>query len=64
MEQNIAAWMIAGGPRIEIPSIERNRVNLQAFREGQRDGHVGLIVRLRGLVRRDTTEVDFASCVA
>ena len=64
MEQNLAAWMIAGGPRIEIPSIERNRVNLQALRESQREDRVGLRDRLRGIVRRDATEIDFASCVA
>jgi len=64
MEQNIAAWMIAGGPRIEIPSIERNRANLRAFRERQREDHVGLIDRLRGIVRPATTEVDLVCCVA
>ncbi|HXI81547.1 MAG TPA: hypothetical protein VNM34_12105 [Verrucomicrobiae bacterium] len=64
MEQNIAAWMIAGGPRIEIPSIERNRANLRAFRERQREDHIGLIDRLRGIVRPATTEVDLVCCVA
>jgi len=64
VEQNIAAWTIAGGPRIEIPSIERNRANLRAFRERQREDHVGLIDRLRGIVRPATTEVDLVCCVA
>jgi hypothetical protein len=64
MELNMAAWMIAGGPRIEIPSIERNRVNLRALRESQHEDHVGLIDRLRGIVRPATTEVDLVCCVA
>jgi hypothetical protein len=64
MEQTIAAWMIAGGPRIEIPSIERNRVNLRAFRESRREERVALIDRLRGIVRPAATKADVTTCIA
>jgi hypothetical protein len=64
MEQNLAAWMVAGGPRIEIPSIEHNRVNLRAFQESRRQDRVSLIDRLRGIVRPASAEVDMTNCVA
>jgi hypothetical protein len=48
MDTNITAWMIAGGPRIELASERRNREQLYAFRESQRvAAHgPGLIARL------------------
>jgi hypothetical protein len=64
MDTNFAAWMIAGGPRIEILSVDREREQLRAFRENQRENHVGLIDRLRGMTRSKTAEADLAGCAA
>ena len=64
MDTNFAAWMIAGGPRIEIRSVDREREQLRAFRESQRENHVGLIDRLRGITRSKTADVDLVSCAA
>ena len=36
MEPNIAAWLIAGGPRLENIHADRDREQLVAFRESQR----------------------------
>jgi hypothetical protein len=60
----IAAWMIAGGTRIEIPSLDRDRANLRAFRESQRVDRVGLIDRLRGIGRPKTVDADLVCCAA
>ena len=64
MDNNYAAWMIAGGPAVENHADIREREHLLAFRESQRHEHVGLIDRLRGIGRSKTTEADLASCVA
>ena len=64
MDTNLAAWMIAGGPKIQNPSAEREREQLRVFRESQRVLHVGLIDRLRGFARPATTEDDLATCAA
>jgi len=64
MDTNFAAWMIGGGPRIETLSVDRERDQLRALRESQRENHVGLIDRLRGITRSKTAEVDLVSCAA
>jgi hypothetical protein len=64
MDTNLAAWMIAGGPRIENPSAARERDQLRAFRESQRVEHVGLFDRLRGIVRPAAAEADLVCCAA
>ena len=62
MDDNFAAWMIAGGPRVETRATAREREQLLAFRESQRRDHVGLIDRLRGIVRPKESEVDLVCC--
>ena len=64
MDTNFAAWMIAGGPRVETQAEGRERQHLIAFRENQRREHVGLIDRLRGVTRPATSEVDLVCCAA
>ena len=64
MEDNFAAWMIAGGPRVETRAMAREREQLHAFRESQRRDHVGLIDRLRGITRPKDSEVDLVCCAA
>jgi hypothetical protein len=66
MDTNIAAWMIAGGPRLEGLHAERDREQLHAFRESQRLAHVArpsLLDRLRG-VRVAGDETDLVCCTA
>ena len=63
MDENFAAWMIAGGPRVETRAMAREREQLFAFRESQRRDHVGLIDRLRGITR-PKAEVDLVCCAA
>jgi hypothetical protein len=64
MDTNVAAWMIAGGPHIDNPAADREREQLRAFRESQRVEHVGLIDRLRGMIRPTAAEPDLACCAA
>jgi hypothetical protein len=64
MDENFAAWMIGGGPRVETLATKREREQLHAFRESQRREHVGLIDRLRGITRPTTTEADMVCCTA
>ena len=68
LDTNIAAWMIAGGPRIELQSTIREREQLYAFRESQRVERVSLIDRLRGITKPKTAEltaeVDLICCAA
>ena len=67
MDTNIAAWMIAGGPRVEDPYAQRDREQLHAFRESQRVAHAerpSLIDRLRGITRPKDSEVDLVCCAA
>jgi hypothetical protein len=67
MDTNIAAWMIAGGPRIEIRATERDRAQLHAYRESQRVAHAddpSLIDRVRSLLSRPSTNADVACCPA
>jgi hypothetical protein len=37
---------------------------LRAFRESQRENHVGLIDRLRGITRSKTADADLVTCAA
>ena len=68
MDKNIAAWMIAGGPRIELQSTIREREQLHALRESQRVERLGLIDRLRGITKPKTVELtadaDLVCCAA
>ena len=64
MNTNIAAWMIAGGPRSEFHATEREHEQLYAFRESQRVERVSLIDRLRGISRRRQVETDLVCCPA
>jgi hypothetical protein len=65
MDTNISAWMIAGGPRIELQATIREREQLHAFRESQRAEQVGLIDRIRGIGRaKPATELDLVCCPA
>jgi hypothetical protein len=67
MQDNFAAWMIGGGPRLELPSVDRDRQNLLAFRESRRvaaTDRVGLIDRLRALARTERPEADLTCCPA
>jgi hypothetical protein len=64
MDENVAAWMIGGGPPVETLATQREREQLRAFRESQRREHVGLIDRLRGIVRPATNEADSVTCTA
>ena len=67
MDTNIAAWMIAGGPRLEDPNTVRDREQLHAFRESQRvpSAQPNLLARLR-LIARPTAsrDADLACCPA
>jgi hypothetical protein len=64
MNTNIAAWMIAGGPRRESHATERDHEQLYAFRESQRVERVSLIDRLRGISRPRQAETDLVCCPA
>jgi hypothetical protein len=64
MNTNIAAWMIAGGPRNESHATQRDHEQLYAFRESQRFERVGLIDRLRGIARPRQVETDLVCCPA
>ena len=67
MDTNLAAWMISGGPQIELHSTERERAQLHAYRESQRlarGNRPGLVARLRTLVRPNTSDADLACCPA
>jgi hypothetical protein len=65
MDHNIAAWMIAGGPQIELASERRDREQLHAYLEGQRSAEPGpsLVERIRDLVR-PAARVEPACCPA
>ncbi|HLO34511.1 MAG TPA: hypothetical protein VK194_00450 [Candidatus Deferrimicrobium sp.] len=68
METNIAAWMIAGGPRLENPHAQRDREQLHALRESQRAAEPErvslseLVGRIRELVRARSAEADPGVC--
>lgn len=68
MDTNIAAWMIAGGTRIELQATQRDRAQLHAFRESQRvqPSHRsnGLIARIRQFVGSSPTGSERTCCPA
>jgi hypothetical protein len=67
MDTNLAAWMIAGGPRLENLHADRDRAQLHAFRESQRVAHAGrpsLLDRIRGIERTRQDEIDLVCCPA
>ena len=65
MDHNIAAWMIAGGPRIELVSERREREQLHAYLDSQRSAEraPSLTHRIRSLVR-PAARVEPACCPA
>ena len=64
MDTNIAAWMIAGGPRLENPHAQRDREQLHAYRESQRVARTSLLDRIRGITRSREAELDLVCCTA
>jgi hypothetical protein len=64
MDTNIAAWMIAGGPRLEDPHAQRDREQRHAFRESQRVDRPSLLDRIRGITRPRHDEIDLVCCTA
>ncbi len=67
MDTNIAAWMIAGGPRLQDPHAARDREQLHAFRESQRVAHAprpSLLDRFRSISRVRQDETDLVCCPA
>lgn len=67
MDTNIAAWMIAGGPRLETHAQAREREHLSAFRESQLVEQVdrpSLAARIRSLVKPTATERELVCCSA
>jgi len=67
MDQNLAAWMIAGGPRSENPHAARDREQLRAYLESRRAPRAeqpGLITRIREIVQPNASRPDPACCPA
>ena len=67
MDTNLAAWMIAGGPRIELHATQRDREQLHAFRESresQRVDRPSLIARIRHLVDAKPATAELHCCPA
>lgn len=67
MDPNIAAWMIAGGPRIELATERRDREQLHAYRESQRVTSVDRptwFQRLRGVRPIRQAQPDLVCCTA
>ena len=64
MDTNLAAWMIAGGPRVELQATLREREQLHALLESRKADHVSLIDRIRGRIRSNAAEVDLVCCPA
>ena len=64
MDMNLAAWMIAGGPRVELRATAREREQLHVLLESRKADHVGLIDRILGRIRPTTVEADLVCCPA
>lgn len=64
MDTNLAAWMIAGGPRLEHPHAERDRAQAHALRQSQKADQPKLLERIRAFVRPSRGEADLACCPA
>jgi hypothetical protein len=68
VDPNIAAWMIGGGPRIELASVRRDREQLHAYLDSQRDlatqSGPGLVARIARIVRPAPACPDPACCPA
>ena len=64
METNLAAWMIAGGPRIELASTRRNREQLHTLLESRKADRVSLIDRILGRSRPKPAQLDLVCCAA
>ena len=64
MDTNIAAWMIAGGPRIELRATQREREQLHAYLDSQRAETASLVDRIRRLVQLRRADSDLGCCPA
>jgi hypothetical protein len=65
MDTNIAAWMIAGGPRIELQATQRDREQRHALLESRAtEPRAGLLDRLLGRSRPKPAELDLVCCPA
>ena len=67
MDTNIAAWMIAGGPRVEDPHAARDREQLHAYREAQRlteRSRPAIVDRIRAFVASKPAATDLDCCPA
>ena len=64
MDTNLSAWMIAGGPRIELQATQRDREQLHALRASQRVDGPGLVARIRSLVASKPAETQLDCCPA
>lgn len=67
MDTNLAAWMIAGGPRLETHASRREREHLSAFRESQRVEQINrpsIAARIRRFVTPTAAEPELACCPA
>lgn len=64
MDTNIAAWMIGGGPRIELEATRRDREQLHAYLDRQRTAEPSLVERIRGLVAPKPAAADLHCCPA
>ena len=67
MDTNIAAWMISGGPRLELASERRDREQLYAYRESRREDHAPRptwFERLRGVTPVEASGPDLVCCPA
>ena len=67
MDPNIAAWMIAGGPRVELASQRRDREQLHAYLESQRVTNADRptwLDRLRGVRPIRQAQADLVCCAA
>jgi len=64
MDPNIAAWMIAGGPRMELQATRRDREHLHAYLDSQRsEPGPSVIERIRGRLRPAATTPGGRACV-
>lgn len=67
MDMNIAAWMIAGGPQIELRADEREREQMRVLLESRRIARAArpsLAERIRAIVRPDAAGANPACCPA
>lgn len=67
MDPNIAAWLIAGGPRIEIRAVDREREHRRALLESRRVARARrptLLDRIRAFLGPASAGTDRVCCPA